>query len=81
MKLTGPLFSLEASGSVGPRLTFSKRKSGQQVRFQRAQKDVITPKRTAQRLKFNQGLLLWNSLPDVEKHYWDMLSKDQEVDL
>ena len=81
MKLTGPLLSETASGSMGPRLTFSQRKSGQQVRFQRAQKDVITAPRTAQRLKFTQGLLLWNSMPDNEKHYWDMLSKDQDVEL
>ena len=72
MKLTGPLLSVTAWGSMGPRLTFSRRASGQQVRFQRAQKDVITVKRTNQRFKFNQGLLLWQSLPKEEKDLWKL---------
>jgi len=38
-KLTGPLMSLEARGSLGPGLTYSERKSGSQVRTQ--QKQVI----------------------------------------
>ena len=74
-KSTGPLFSLEARGSVGECLTFSKRKSGQQVRFQRKQKDVITVDRTFQRAKFNLGLDLWRSLPDNEKQYWTEIEK------
>lgn len=44
--------SEEASGTVGNLITFSKRKSGQQARYQRKQKDVITAPRTAQRDKF-----------------------------
>jgi hypothetical protein len=74
-----PLLSADAKGSIYTHLTFSVRKSGQQVRYQRKQKDVITAPRTAQREKFNQGLLLWSSLPDNEKHYWHMLSKDEVV--
>ena len=37
-KVRGPLLSKFCSGSIGDRLTFSVRKSGQQARFQRAQK-------------------------------------------
>lgn len=36
-KLHGPLFSLKASGSIGPVLTYSERKTGSQVRYQRKQ--------------------------------------------
>jgi len=81
MKISLPLMSADARGSIYSSLTFSVRKSGQQVRWQKKQKDVITPLRTAQRVKFNQGLLFWNSMPDNEKHYWQMLSKDEVVDL
>jgi hypothetical protein len=38
VKIKGALFSESASGSVTPCMTFSNRKSGQQVRFQRKQK-------------------------------------------
>lgn len=38
VKIKGPLFSESASGTVADCMTFSKRKSGQQVRFQRKQK-------------------------------------------
>jgi|APFre7841882654_1041346.scaffolds.fasta_scaffold246081_2 hypothetical protein len=69
-KIKGPLHSDSAQGSLGACLTFSKRKSGQQVRFQKKQKDVITVKRTTQRFKFNQGLLLWQSMPQYEKDLW-----------
>ena len=62
-KLVAPLFSLTASGLVGPRLVFSGRKSGQQVRFQVAQKDVITPARTTQRDKYAVCSTLYAGLP------------------
>jgi len=80
-KITGPLLSQEARGSIGPRLTFSVRKSGQQARFQSPQKDVVTVKRTVQREKFSLGLDLWRSLPDNEKYYWNVLLKNGEVDI
>lgn len=61
MKVNGPLFSTEARGSVTDSLTFSKRTSGQQVRFQRKQKDVITTGRTTQRSKFSAAILRWKT--------------------
>jgi len=51
MKVVGPLFSEKASGSVSE-ITFSKRREGQLARYQRKQKDVLTPEREAQRNKF-----------------------------
>jgi lysophospholipase L1-like esterase len=66
-KLKGPLFSLEAHGSIGDELTFSKRKSGNQVRFQRKQKDVITADRTIQRDAFKSAPAVWAILADSIK--------------
>jgi len=51
-RVSSPLFSKSASGSVSDVLTFSKRNSGQQVRFQKKQKDVSTVERVEQRGKF-----------------------------
>jgi hypothetical protein len=69
-KVTGPLFSIDAVGTFGPRLTFSTRTSGQQARYQRAQKDYENPARQEIRNAFRLGLILWHALPPVEKEYW-----------
>jgi hypothetical protein len=59
-KLKGPLLSLSASGTIADLLTFSERKSGSQVRFQKKQEDVITSGRTAQRQKFTTARDSWD---------------------
>jgi len=66
-KVKGPLLSINASGKIGERLTFSLRNSGQQVRFQRKQRDIITSSRTAQRTIYTAGILAWNNLTSGEK--------------
>lgn len=59
MKITNPFHSQSASGTFGGLLTFSERKTGSQVRFQRKQKDKITPARTLQRNRFLQAQNMW----------------------
>lgn len=59
-KLTNPLHSLSARGTIAGGLTFSLRTSGQQVRWQRKQIDVRSPARLAQRTKFLLGRDSWN---------------------
>jgi len=66
-KLQGPLFSLEASGKLGPHLTYSKRKSGSQVRFQRAQTDIITAARTTRRDAYLWAVNNWKNFSAAEK--------------
>lgn len=51
-KLQAPLHSISARGTIAKNLTFSMRKSGAQVRWQKKQKDVETSARTVQRDKF-----------------------------
>lgn len=74
-KLTGPLLSLDAHGSVGRALTFSSRRSGSQVRFQKKQPDVITTARTTQRGFFEDGYAAWNTLNAAEQQQWDDFNK------
>jgi len=62
VKIKGPLMSERASGIIGERLVFSVRKSGQQARFQKAQKDKVTQKRTDERTKYTQAVNAWNNL-------------------
>jgi len=52
MKAKGPLLSKEARGTAADVLTFSKRSTGQQVRFQRKQKDKNSALQQEQRADF-----------------------------
>ena len=70
-KLNGPLFSVDAHGSVGRALTFSSRRSGSQVRFQKKQEDVITAARTTQRTYFEEAYAAWNTLNAAEQKQWN----------
>ena len=78
-KLTSPLLSQTASGTIAGVLTFSSRKSGQQVRFQKKQKDVITSARTAQRALYSQAVSAWNLLTPTEKSNWTRQAKGQNL--
>jgi len=76
VRIKGPLFSEKASGSVTPCMTFSFRKnSGQQVRFQRKQKDVISASRTIQRNRYALLKNMWNCLPFSEKEVYNERAK------
>ena len=70
-KLNGPLFSLDAHGSVDRALTFSSRRSGPQVRFQKKQADVTTTDRTTQRSYFIEAYEHWNTLNAAEQKQWN----------
>ena len=61
-KVTGPLLSATAHGSIGPRLTYSKRTNCQQVRIQKKQSDIQSQLRLAQRLKFSISISWWHMM-------------------
>jgi len=69
-KLVGPLFSLDAHGSVGRAITFSERRSGPQVRFQKKQVDTATPTRLTQRGYFSKAVDWWHKLTPSEQLEW-----------
>ena len=73
-KTKGPLMSLAASGLIAERLVFSQRRSGQQARFQKAQKDVITPDRTISRSNYSAAVAAWNNLDLVIKDSFNNLA-------
>jgi len=80
-KLKSPLFSLSASGKVGEVLTFSERSGTHQVRYQRGQKDYENAARKAARDPFRWGIVLWNSMPKVEKDYWKEIERRGYADV
>jgi len=76
-KLKGPLLSLTARGSFGPRLTFSDRTSGQQVRYQRAQVDYENDARLQQRTRFFMAKEWWLDLTAAEKSEWETIAAEK----
>ena len=73
-KITGPLLSITASGSIAKRITFSKKRTGQQVRFQRAQKDYSNTARAKARLNYQNAVSAWNELNPFERNTWNALA-------
>jgi len=78
-KITGPLMSSTASGSIAETLTFSKKRTGQQVRIQRKQKDVITPARTAQRNLYSEALSEWRSFSFSVKSAYELEAYPKKI--
>ena len=79
VRIKSPLMSQKASGTIGGILTFSDRKTGSQVRYQKKQKDKITLSRTTQRDLFNQAIGAWNLLNSAEKKSWNVRAKGQNL--
>ena len=76
-KVKGPLHSDSASGAVGKNITFRHSKNGSVVTgfyFPGSFKKVsASSAQILQRTKYRLGLDLWNSLPQEEKEYWNLL--------
>jgi len=78
-KITGPLLSVAAHGSIGNELTFSQRASGNQVRFQRKQKDIITTARTTKRNIFATGVEDWKIIFLGEREDYEKEAKKKLI--
>lgn len=73
-KVKNPLMSISASGSIAENLTFSIKKTGQQVRWQKKQKDVESYARNVQRSAYSKAVVAWRVLDQVEKNSWKTLA-------
>ena len=77
MKVQSPLMSLEARGLIGERLVFSKRSSGQQARFQLAQKSKNSVLQIDQKNSYSVAVSEWNSLSLLEKQVYIDNARDK----
>jgi hypothetical protein len=80
-KIEGPLMSIEAHGSIGPRLTFSSRKTGQQVRFQNRQVDVKSAGQIDQRKLFFLAKAAWHTLTSTQQENYNQITKSQNLNM
>jgi len=77
VKIITPLLSAKASGLIGPRLVFSLRKSGQQVRIQKSQKDAKTSSQLDHRDRYQLYSQMWYGIKDYvdDKKAWEFYGK------
>lgn len=66
-KVTGPLLSQSAHGTIGKCLTFNAISTKTRVRFQKKQKNRYTLARDLQRIKFGIASRIWANLTEEEK--------------
>jgi len=69
--IKGPLFGLEASGSIGGCLTYQKNHSGNTVKGLRFLKLKDTPARLIVRQRFAWAYTMWLALNDLTKELWN----------
>lgn len=74
-KVTGPLFSTEASGSISKLLTFAKNKSTPQVRAHPRVRHLSKDCQEVVNNLFKQAIVLWKVLDQDEKDGWHRLAK------
>lgn len=80
-KLTFPLMSLSAHGTIAKNLTFSERKTGNQVRWQKKQKDVLTTARETQRNKFKSYREAWDMFDFGVQEFGYILAGGKEIEI
>ena len=78
-KTVGPLFSQDAHGTIAEHLTFSKRKTCKQVRFQKKQTDVITEDRTTHRTLFLEAVAAWNALNPTDQEAYNVNARPLRI--
>lgn len=66
-KVSGPLFSIAAHGTLGEVITYSKRCTHHHVRFQKKQKRYTNTASSLQKIKFGAAGSIWANLTQEQK--------------
>lgn len=78
-KTKGPLFSLEASGTVGDVITYSQWKGRTYVRRHVIPQNPQTADQVNVRTALALTVALWKALPDVVKATWNTFAKPYQM--
>ena len=74
-KVDGPLLSLDASGSIGGAMTFSKWKGINYVRYKTKPTNPQTTAQTTQRTAFSTAVTGWHALTEIVQGEWTARAK------
>lgn len=80
-KTKGPLFSVDAHGSLAKNLTYSHRKSGQQVRRYNKPLKPASAKQRGQRRLTEFLVAQWQDMSDAAKAIWETNAKKSGLNL
>ncbi len=78
-RITHPLHSLAASGSIGSRLTFSRVKSGGVVKNWSKPTDRKTAAQLAQRAAYQSGIAYWKTLTTAQKLLYNTTAEKEHI--
>lgn len=69
-KITGPLFSQSATGSIAKRVTFRETARGTFAHKTPKASTSATPGQIAQRANYQDAIVAWHALDGPTKQYW-----------
>ena len=75
VKISGPLFSVGAHGSIAKELTYSKRRSGQQARKYNKPTGAPSAKQQSHRRLNEFATIQWQCMSDATKATWEVKAK------
>jgi len=67
----GPLFSLEAKGTIGKCITFQGKKAGFRAGLIPTHSDSQSALQLSQRAYFSQAVAYWRSMDTAERNVWN----------
>lgn len=70
MKIKGPLLSMQAQGTFGNSLEFSRRHGQNLLRFHQQPTGAASSKQTTERAYYLEAVGKWNTLTPAEKAQW-----------
>ncbi len=76
-KLFGPLMSLDAKGTIGGVLTYSKNQFGAWVRRIVKRRDPETPAQKSQRQLFKDAIQIWIGESPTVRYAWSLFARDK----
>ena len=78
-KVTGPMFSMTASGTIGDGLTYRKGKVGCHVLRKQIHHDTAKATQLTQRASYSSAIVFWKSLHVHEKEFYNYLGDQQGI--
>lgn len=69
--VVGPLFSLDAKGTIGKAITFQGKKEGSRAGLIPRHSDTQSTKQLSQRAYFKQAVAYWRTLNNTYRGYWN----------
>ena len=78
-KVSGPLFSMTAAGTVGDGICFQKGPGGHRVTLKPVHRDLRAASQLAHRASYQSAVSYWKSLHVHEKEFYNFLGHQIQI--